>query len=206
MCAVYARCVARFEFVFYGERPSLDFANTLRRRKDPNTPTLDLLLEQGIGTWFEKALAKASWAAELPALAPDAENSDSFIERGISLRDAILSLAEMNFDAASGTIQGAPELSVLNTCASGAPLAYRFSEDGLLVPSAIPEMILSFVASDAIRLFSSAASRRVKMCAHERCGILFEDRSNGMRRQWCSMKECGNRAKAARYASTATDA
>lgn len=203
---MYARCVARFDFVFYGERPSLDFANTLRRRKDPDTPTLDLLLEQGIGTWFEKALAEASWAAELPALSPDSVTSDSFIERGISLRDAILSLAEMNFDAASGTIQGTPELSVLNSCASGAPLAYRLSEDGLLVPSAIPEMILSFVASDAIRLFSSAASRRVKMCAHERCGILFEDRSNGMRRQWCSMKECGNRAKAARYASTATDA
>ena len=33
------------------------------------------------------------------------------------------------------------------------------------------------------------------------CGWLFIDSSRGRRRRWCSMKTCGNQAKAARYRS-----
>jgi predicted RNA-binding Zn ribbon-like protein len=33
----------------------------------------------------------------------------------------------------------------------------------------------------------------------ERCRMLFLDRSRGRRRRWCSMAECGNRAKVAAH-------
>ena len=195
--------MAGLDFLFYGGRPSLDFVNTLRRRKDPSTPTRDLLADKGIRVWFERARAQAAWATELPGLVPDMGPSDLLIDNGTDLRQAILSLVENEFDtAADGANPHQAAQAVLNDYAKGAPLTYQVGGDGLLLPSANPETILSFVASDAIRLFSSAASQCVKVCAHERCGIVFEDRSNGMRRQWCSMKDCGNRAKVARYAST----
>ena len=40
---------------------------------------------------------------------------------------------------------------------------------------------------------------RLRKCAMHDCGVLFFDRSRGGRRMWCSMSECGNRAKVARF-------
>nr|WP_255307967.1 CGNR zinc finger domain-containing protein [Streptomyces marincola] len=40
------------------------------------------------------------------------------------------------------------------------------------------------------------------MRACDRCGWFFIDSSRGRRRRWCSMKTCGNQAKAARYRSS----
>lgn len=62
------------------------------------------------------------------------------------------------------------------------------------------EGVMGLIAEDVIQLTSSDLSKRVKECAHERCGIIFLDKSRGNNRSWCSMKECGNRAKVARFA------
>jgi predicted RNA-binding Zn ribbon-like protein len=41
---------------------------------------------------------------------------------------------------------------------------------------------------------------RVRMCeATDGCGWLFYDETRNGRRRWCSMKDCGNRAKARRH-------
>jgi predicted RNA-binding Zn ribbon-like protein len=39
----------------------------------------------------------------------------------------------------------------------------------------------------------------VRVCAAEDCGWLFLDTSKNHTRRWCSMKSCGNRAKARRH-------
>ncbi|HET7923081.1 MAG TPA: ABATE domain-containing protein [Gammaproteobacteria bacterium] len=41
----------------------------------------------------------------------------------------------------------------------------------------------------------SAELGRLRMCADEACGWLFVDRSRNGLRRWCSMRDCGNRAK-----------
>jgi predicted RNA-binding Zn ribbon-like protein len=40
---------------------------------------------------------------------------------------------------------------------------------------------------------------RLRECQGERCGWLFIDSSKSGRRRWCTMEDCGNRAKARRY-------
>jgi predicted RNA-binding Zn ribbon-like protein len=41
---------------------------------------------------------------------------------------------------------------------------------------------------------------RVRMCeAPDGCGWLFYDETRNGTRRWCSMKDCGNRAKARRH-------
>jgi len=40
---------------------------------------------------------------------------------------------------------------------------------------------------------------RLRICANEGCREIFIDRSPTGRRRWCTMRTCGNRAKAARH-------
>jgi predicted RNA-binding Zn ribbon-like protein len=39
----------------------------------------------------------------------------------------------------------------------------------------------------------------IEQCEGDVCGWLFLDRSPAGRRRWCSMRDCGNRAKARRH-------
>ena len=53
----------------------------------------------------------------------------------------------------------------------------------------------------AAELLTSDDLARVKQCADHRdgCGWLFVDMSRNRSRRWCSMSDCGNRAKVRRY-------
>ena len=55
------------------------------------------------------------------------------------------------------------------------------------------------VAWSAADLLTSGDPDRLRQCAGPGCGWLFYDQSRGGRRRWCSMEDCGNRAKAQRH-------
>jgi predicted RNA-binding Zn ribbon-like protein len=59
--------------------------------------------------------------------------------------------------------------------------------------------VLRPVVWAAAQLMRSEDLRRVKICAGERCGWLFVDRSRRHNRRWCDMRDCGNRAKVKRH-------
>ncbi len=68
--------------------------------------------------------------------------------------------------------------------------------------------LLSAVARDLIGLVSDESRReRLTMCASEVCRMLYLNPASGLPRQWCSMRRCGNTAKAAahRRRRSATD-
>ncbi|MGM7722214.1 CGNR zinc finger domain-containing protein [Metabacillus sp. Hm71] len=48
-------------------------------------------------------------------------------------------------------------------------------------------------------LVSKSDLKRVKRCEGDLCGWLFYDTSRNRSRRWCSMADCGNRAKARRF-------
>ncbi len=61
------------------------------------------------------------------------------------------------------------------------------------------EFFLSPIIKSAVDLLLSPEIRRVKQCANNACGWLFIDKSRNKSRRWCSMEDCGNRAKAKRH-------
>jgi len=64
-------------------------------------------------------------------------------------------------------------------------------------PARLADLVRSRVAADARALLLDPSALRA--CADPECGWLFLDRSQARRRRWCSMAECGNRAKARRF-------
>jgi predicted RNA-binding Zn ribbon-like protein len=55
------------------------------------------------------------------------------------------------------------------------------------------------VVRSAADLLTSAELSALRLCASESCAWLFLDTSRNGSRRWCSMRTCGNRAKARRH-------
>lgn len=187
----------KLDFVLYGGCPSLDLFNTLRRRKDPSSPTTDLLRQDdGLKKWLLKAQKKATWASLMPPLSPSIKSqsvSSEVQDQAIQLRDIIGRLIDNSFSSY--------DIERLNELARLRPYWELSIQGGELNTKNTLELeaLLGLVAEDCIQLFTSDLSQNIKECAQERCGIVFLDRSNGAKRNWCSMKTCGNRAKASRF-------
>ncbi|WP_158555940.1 CGNR zinc finger domain-containing protein [Peribacillus glennii] len=73
--------------------------------------------------------------------------------------------------------------------------SYRLSFNGT---KELDQMIWPIVQS-AMDLLTSEDKKRVKQCEGGTCGWLFLDTSRNKSRRWCSMEDCGNRAKAKRH-------
>ncbi|MEA2137373.1 MAG: hypothetical protein QOG56_523, partial [Solirubrobacteraceae bacterium] len=62
------------------------------------------------------------------------------------------------------------------------------------------EHALGLIALDAARMLGTAGERaRARICASQTCSARFYDRSPAAARVWCSMRGCGNVAKARRH-------
>lgn len=62
------------------------------------------------------------------------------------------------------------------------------------------------IVADAADLLNSGRFRLIRRCEDRFCGWLFLDRSKRNNRRWCSMRDCGNRAKARRHYAHRVDA
>lgn len=62
-----------------------------------------------------------------------------------------------------------------------------------------PRRALGMVALDAARMLGTDERGRIRICASETCSGRFFDRSPAGVRRWCSMRTCGNEAKARRH-------
>jgi predicted RNA-binding Zn ribbon-like protein len=186
-----------------GGRLSLDFANTAdwHASEDPvelltsYSELVDWSVHAGVLTGhqgqrlLEEAVRRRAEAATV-------------LERAITLREAIYRIfaavsreqapreadlailnAELPRTLARSRIVSVPEGFAWD-CASG-----EDTLDGMLCP----------VVRDAADLLTSGEMDRVRQCADGRCGWLFFDTSRNRSRRWCSMEDCGNRAKARRH-------
>lgn len=61
------------------------------------------------------------------------------------------------------------------------------------------DSVTDLLAVEAAELFAGGKPFRLKRCAGEHCGWFFLDTSRNGLRRWCSMSDCGNRAKARRH-------
>ena len=61
------------------------------------------------------------------------------------------------------------------------------------------ELVTHKLALRSLDLVRDVSLDRTRVCAGDRCGWLFIDRSKGGQRRWCDMATCGNTAKSRRH-------
>jgi predicted RNA-binding Zn ribbon-like protein len=64
---------------------------------------------------------------------------------------------------------------------------------------ATPDTIVDRIAWAAAQFITSPELARLGLCANPECGWMFLDSTRNHSRRWCSMQDCGSRAKARRY-------
>ncbi len=182
--------------------PSLNFANTVELRKGPEPQEYlrqygDVLvfacrielLEAGQVGRIEKE------ASSHPRLAAAA------LTRARDLRETVHAVMQAE---ATGVSPARDHMTVLHSWWRRAThhAELRRSDSGAFRPSvrvAHVDAVSWAVALAAVELLCSEKVSRLKECRGSDCGWLFLDTSRNRTRSWCSMKACGNRAKAARY-------
>ncbi len=132
------------------------------------------------------------------------EEAAAALAAAIALREA---LYRIFLERSEGRRPRSADLDALNA-ALGRALPHRrvADEDGRIVlgweEAAELGAPLWPVVDAAVSLLTSGEATRVRVCGmydEEECSWLFLDRTKGGTRRWCSMKDCGNRAKARRH-------
>lgn len=176
-----------------GGRPALDLVNTLRERWRRRVETL--VTPGDLAEWLLQArLLPAPMAVRRPLLA-QARDLREAIDAGV--RAAV---------EHSPTPPEAIELIDRWLVHAGARPALRLAGGEVVLeerPAAdSPRRALGTVALDAAAMLGLADERsRIRICQAADCSARFYDRSPAGRRRWCSMRSCGNAAKARRHRS-----
>jgi predicted RNA-binding Zn ribbon-like protein len=186
-----------------GGRPSLDFANTADWHASDH-PVEFLTSYSELVAWSQQVdiLTDQQGQQLLEEAARRPADATQVLERAIGLREAISRI----FSAIKGESQPlAEDLATLNGELHRVLGQSRmvFTEEGFAWDwtggeGALDRMLWSLVR-DTVDLLTSEELGRVGRCADDRCGWLFLDTSRNRSRRWCSMEECGNRAKAHRH-------
>ena len=179
-----------------GGRPALDFVNTLRERWRRRVECL--VTPRDLSRWL---LAAGLVDAELPV-------SGELVGHARELREAI--------DAAVRAVlkgEAVPAAAIAQIDGwlphAGARPQLALGPDGQPVlgerpPADSARRALGMIALDAATMLGAPEERaRIRICASDTCSARFYDRSPAARRRWCSMRTCGNEAKARRHRARA---
>jgi predicted RNA-binding Zn ribbon-like protein len=99
----------------------------------------------------------------------------------------------------------ADDVQALNHALAAAPARTEMAYANGKYVWRVPEVVYSLDAVTwrvlwaAADLLASDRIDQVKVCEGDECGWVFLDTSRNRARRWCSMSDCGNRAKANRY-------
>jgi predicted RNA-binding Zn ribbon-like protein len=173
-----------------GGRPAMDFVNTLRERWRREVETL--VTSDDLSAWLVRAGVMGT-AAPVPG---------DVLVQARELREAIDACVVA---AGAGQPMPASALTTIDDWLvfAGARPQVRV-EDGIAVlgerlAADSPRRALGMIALDAAQMLGTGERDRIRICASDTCSARFYDRSPGGARRWCSMKGCGNVAKARRH-------
>lgn len=188
-----------------GGRLCLDFANTVSWH-DSSEKSRELLTSyERLVNWslqaniFDKqqSLLLLEKAKSQPAKAKEV------LQQAIDLRESIFRIFSLILKHET---PASKDLSTLNEALGNVyrmmrlvPGENKFSLELLNGEEMLDEMLPPIVQSAIDILTSEKELRRVKKCEGDPCGWLFFDTSRNRSRRWCSMADCGNRAKAKRF-------
>jgi predicted RNA-binding Zn ribbon-like protein len=181
-----------------GGRPAVDLANTLRERWRRQVETL--VTPADLSTWLLRA---GVTDRDLPV-------KRVRVVEAHELREAIDAAIVAVVEGQPVPADAVTAIDALLPYAAARP-KLRLDDLGLPVlgeraAADTPKSALGLVALDAARMLGSAEERaRIRICAAPDCSARFYDRSPAGRRRWCSMRTCGNAAKARRHRARLRD-
>ncbi len=118
--------------------------------------------------------------------------------RVLELREALRALLRTN----NGGEAGERELAPLREAAERSRYRTTFAADGALTLAPARADLNGFEARLLLaieRIQTQGAWPRLKACTDDGCQWAFFDTTRNRSRTWCSMEECGNKAKTRRY-------
>jgi predicted RNA-binding Zn ribbon-like protein len=188
----------RPEFVFVGEHPAVDFANTFLMVDGEGT---DLLVtwEDIIG-WLSLARLQVNEGLEIPvARQPEA------LKKVVELRNCWnAELAQLD----SGGKTSDEFVDRLNRLLANDTFEERLAWEGKkslrLVRSVSrlrgEKLVLAILGRQIAVFLAEANLSHLHRCANSMtCTLYFYDTTKNHRRQWCSVATCGNRYKVAQF-------
>ncbi|MFJ4438012.1 CGNR zinc finger domain-containing protein [Streptomyces sp. NPDC088923] len=162
----------------------LDFVGTLRARRNA-APAEKLATPALLDDWFVE-----SGMMDLP---PGADETDLAV--AVDLREAVYALVAARL---WGEELPSKAVTTLNKQAIGLPVRLRLGRDGAIRTGSVAQGLAS-LAREAVELLGGPDADLLRECARPECTQVYLDRSRGHRREWCAMRTCGNRVKAAAY-------
>src|SRR4051794_7895527 len=163
-------------------------------RKFVNTLDLEMHEPEKLATPSDLA----GWLREYGLVEGRGTAKPADVKRAHELREALRRLLLVNNGLDLPTDEA---VAVVNRAAARAKVGVAFEVDGCrIAPGAggVDEGIgnLLAIVADAM---SDGEWARLKACALDSCQWAFYDKSKNRSGHWCSMAECGNRAKARKF-------
>ena len=191
-------------FEWSGGHPALDLVNTLDERPS-RSPIENLATYRDLTRFAALAgLIDRRTTARLQRL--DGRSGSHIVKRARKLREHlhdVLAAAnsgrparQSDLDALSAAIQAAHAARTLVASPSPGLANRRWS------PALAREIPLHACSLAIECLLIDEQRKRIRKCGASDCDVYYLDTSKGRRRQWCSMKGCGNREKQRRWRST----
>lgn len=185
----------------------LDFLNTLSGRGDPAGPRERLTGYAELAHWAAGAgllsTAEARRLADKARARP--RQAAAALAEAKALREALMRLLS-GADPGDSGLAGGSDLERLNRLLARAPTRYGLEarEGGFAwhlgaQPEPFEQPLWPVLWDAAELLTAPHRLARIRPCANPGCGWLFLDTSRNRSRRWCSMEDCGNRAKARRH-------
>jgi predicted RNA-binding Zn ribbon-like protein len=155
-------------------------------------------LDEPDGEHLGDPSALSDWLSDRHLLPAGARVTDDDLDGAHSVREALRKLLLAN----NGAPLDPDAVGTLNSAAERSRLRVSFSPNGHaeLVPDE-PDVpgALSRILAVAYTAMADESWTRLKACRLDDCQWAFYDQSKNRSRTWCSMKVCGNRAKARAY-------
>ena len=188
-------------FEWSGGHPALDLVNTLDERPfDQPIENLasyrDLVRFAELSGLIEPALAATLQTLTGPACSRVAKHARELREHVHGVLAAVHKqrpMSQRDLDAIASAVRAARAARVLVAPSSGSLATYHWSR-----PAAV-EIPLHACALAVEDLLTDVDRGRIRKCEASDCDVYFVDTSKGHRRQWCNMKNCGNREKQRRW-------
>lgn len=156
----------------------------------------------GVAEWeqLQEPADLTAWLIErfkLDETATELTVTQHDFQTALLLRTAICLTARA---LSEGRAVDSADVDRINRHAIKAGVPRLLSGGTLMSPLPTVTAMLASIAHDAVHTFTEPGAR-VRQCQADNCALVYFDSSRARTRRWCSMKRCGNRAKArAHYA------